>query len=103
LVHLRRSITLRGADHTLVFAARSAVLVPVELLLRTPSHTRERARLAFVIDRAFVGDVFSVEALHELGALGHLALEDAPVVGLIANDVRGEEQEEVGLRLLRGL
>src|SRR5205814_3964966 len=85
LVHLRRSITLRRADHTLVFATRSAVLVAVELLLRTPAHTRERARLAVVVDRALVGGVFAVEALHELGALGHLALEDTAVSGLLRN------------------
>src|SRR5207245_7400639 len=103
LVHLGRSITLAGPDHPLIGASRTAVLVPVQLLLHTPPHPRERARLAVVIDGGLVLRLLPVEPLHELRALRHLALEDAPVVALIADDVRGEEQQEIRLRLLGGL
>src|SRR3989475_786707 len=103
LVQLGWSITLAGPDHPLIGTARTAVLVPVKLLLHTPSHAREGARLAVVFDGGLVLRLLAIEPLHELRALSHLALEDAPVVALIADDVRGEEQQEIRLRLLGGL
>src|SRR5438552_1551407 len=67
------------------------------------SPARERAQLARVVDLALVPGFLAVEALYEFGALGHLALEDPPVVALVADDVGREEEEKIGLGLLGGL
>src|SRR5437868_3235456 len=97
LVELRRSITLPGADHPLIGRAGAAVLRLAELHIDAAAHPRERSQLARVVDLVRVARLLAVEALHELGALGHLALEDAPVVALIADDVRSEEQQQIRL------
>src|SRR5207244_7631416 len=95
LVQLRWSITLGGPDDPLIGAAGAPVLVAVQLLLHTSSHPGERSRLAVVVDGGLVAAIVAVEALHELRSLGHLALEDAPVIGLVADDVWSEEQQSI--------
>src|SRR5712691_6378930 len=94
---LRRRFAARGHDHTLVGRTGAAMLGARQLRLHPATQPGEHARLALVVDGLLVACVGPVEPLHELGPLRHLALEDAPVIALIADDVRGQEEEKVGL------
>src|SRR6266851_2441913 len=100
---LRRRLAARGHDHPLVGRAGAAVLGARQLRLQAAPQPGEHACLALVVDGLLVAFVGPVEPLHELGPLRHLALEDAPVIALIADDVGGQEEEQVGLGASRVL
>src|SRR5712692_8625868 len=94
---LRERLAARGHDHPLVGRPGAAVLGARQLRLHAAPQPGEHARLALVVDGLLVAFFGPVEPLHELGPLRHLALEDAPVVALVADDVGGQEEEKVGL------
>src|SRR6266852_6619824 len=94
---VRGRLSPRGHDHPLVGRSGAALLGPRELGPHAVPQPGEHADLAFVVDGLLVPFVGPVEPLHELRPLRHLALEDAPVVALVADDVGGQEQQKIGL------
>src|SRR6266568_674413 len=80
-------------------SARTAVVELERLELHVLAQLRVGAALPFVLDERLVARRRAVEGLQELLLLAALPLVDALVIRLVADDVRGEEEEQVRLRL----
>src|SRR6266568_2503887 len=96
-----RAASSAGRGRAFARSARAAVLELERLALHVLAQLRVGAGLPLVLDERLVARGRPVEGLQELLLLATLPLVDALVVGLVADDVGGEEEEQVRLRLGR--